>query len=221
MRCALEGLGSAVFFMVITACAGPPVPAPPVSIAPATPPAAVTTKAYLAEPRTFVVASSSSAQVTASGAGSGDTATLALTGGTITLQADEDGNLAILALDVDVSDIQLPVSATLPDGLDLMGIKLSLPAVADVAADWSGDASAMNARATTDLSLDWELRSKSGTVVPLATQRITNVPFDLAVTPGAGGKLSVDFHAARDGVFWSFSTLLSLSDLKLDLEAQP
>lgn len=221
MRRALDGFGSTVLFMVMTACADQTAPAPPVSIAPPPPPAQLTTRAYLAEPRTFNVASSSTAHVTASGAGSGDTAALPLTGGTITLQADEDGTLAILALDVDVGDIDLPVSATLPDGLDLMGVKLSLPAVADVTADWSGDASTMNAQAKTDLALDWELRSKSGTVVPLATQRITNVPFDLAVTPGASGKLSVDFHASRDGVFWSFSTLFSLSDLQLDLEAQP
>jgi len=158
---------------------------------------------------------------TASDGAGGDTATLALTGGTITLQADSDGNLAILAIDVNVGDVHLPVSATLPDGLDLMAVKLSLPAIADVTADWSGDASAMNAQAKTDLALDWDLRSKSGTVVPLATQRITNVPFDLAVTPAAGGKPSVDFHATRDGVFWTFSTLFSLSDLKLDLEALP
>jgi hypothetical protein len=221
MRRALEGLGSAVFFMVIIGCADREVPAPPVSIAPPPPPAVLTTKAFLAEPRTFSVGSSSTAQVTASDGASGDTATLALSGGTITLQADEDGNLAILAIDVSVGDVHLPVSATLPDGLDLMAVKLSLPAIADVAADWSGDASAMNAQAKTDLALDWDLRSKSGTVVPLATQRITNVPFDLAVTPAPGGKPSVDFHASRDGVFWTFSTLFSLSDLKLDLEGQP
>ncbi len=203
MRRAREGLGSAVFFMVITGCAEREVPAPPVSIAPPPPPAVLTTKAFLAEPRTFSVGSSSTAQVTASDGASGDTATLALSGGTITLQADEDGNLAILAIDVSVGDIHLPVSATLPDGLDLMAVKLSLPAIADVAADWSGDASAMNAQAQTDLALDWDL------------------PFDLAVTPAAGGRPSVDFHASRDGVFWSFSTLFSLSDLKLDLEAQP
>ena len=150
MRRALEVVGSMVLFTIMTACADPTAPAPPGSIAPPPPPAAVTTKAYLAEPRTFNVASSSTAHVTASGAGSGDTAALSLVGGTITLQADDDGNLAILALDVDVGDIDLPVSATLPDGLDLMGVKLSLPAIADVAADWSGDASTMNAQAKTD-----------------------------------------------------------------------
>jgi hypothetical protein len=185
-----------------------------------TPPAA-TTRAYLAQPRTFNVAASSTVSVTAAGGGSDNSASLALTGGTITLQANEDGMIAIVSLDVHVGDINLPVSASLPDGLDLMGVQLSLASEADVKADWSGDASAMNAQAQTDLFLDWELRAKQGQVVPLATQRITNVPFDLAVTPTKTGAPSLDFHANRDGVFFNWSDLLSLADLKLDLEAQP
>jgi hypothetical protein len=180
-----------------------------------------TTRGYLEAPRTFAVAATSTAAVTAwrdyDTPSTDETANLQIKTGSLTLQAQADGMLAVRTLDIELGTIHLD-SARVPD---LTGVKLSLRQEADVRADWASDDSAMNAAASADLLLDWSMVTESGAVVPLATQKIDQVPFEIIVSHRSGGGYSVDFHATRSGTFWTYAGLIRLADLHVDLEATP
>jgi hypothetical protein len=185
-------------------------------------PASNTTRGYLAQPRTFRIMPSSMAQVTARRAYLDElieTAMLPLQGGDVTVLAQPDGTLAITGMTLELGDITLSAATVPPDGLNLMGVKLSLKTTTAAAADWSSDDDTANATARTDFLLDWSVEATTGSIEPLATQRITGVPIELALVEGHDGKLSLSLHGARDGVFWQWSGLLELADLKLDLDA--
>jgi hypothetical protein len=209
----------------IAGCTDSPVPQGPVPPGQTTPtpaPSDGSARGYLSEPRTFAITPSSSAQVTAHRtylSEMEETATLPLLGGDVTVQARSDGMLAITAMTLDLGNISLSATTVPPDGLNLMGVTLSLKARADAVADWTADGTAASATGRTDLLLDWSLEAAAGAVEPLATQRIADVPLDISVVGGANGRLTLTVHATRDGVFWQWSGLLELSDLKLDLDA--
>jgi hypothetical protein len=192
-------------------------PPPPVQVEPT----ADTTRAYLAKPRTFHVMPTSMAQVTAKRVYLDqleETAMLPLVGGDVTVAAQTDGTLALMSMSLDLGNVTLSAASVPPDGLNLTDVRLSLKSAAAAAADWTADGQSANASGTTDFLLDWSIEAEAGSIEPLATQRITGVPLELAVVEDHG-RLSLSVHANRDGVFWQWSGLLELADLKLDLDA--
>jgi hypothetical protein len=198
-----------------------PVPPGQTNPPPAQTPAA-NARAALAKPCSFAIMPSSRAQVTAVRDYLGtlaDTATLPLLGGEVTVAARADGTLAVTEMTLDLGNITLAPTTLPPDGLSLMGVKLSLRSEIDATADWRSDDDAANASVMTDLLLDWSVEAPGGSIQPLATQRISGVPLDLALVADATGRLTLSVHATRDGVFWTWSGLLELSDLQFDLDA--
>ena len=226
MRCQIVGIVVVVALLgTVAGCmdsaVGSAAPQGPTR-SPSVPPAASTARGYLAEPRSFTIMPSSMAQVTARRMyldQAEETAMLPLVGGEVTVQARAGGMLALTAMTLELGDIKLSSTSVPPTGLTLMAVKLSLKSQADASAEWSADDDAANASARTDLLLDWSIEAQQGSVEPLATQRISNVPLDLAVVEASGGRLTLSLHGGRDGVFWQWSGLMELADLKLDLEA--
>ncbi len=183
------------------------------------PPDSSSTRAQLQRPRTFAVQPGGTAAVTAHRAWGGDiveSASLPVLGGTLEVQALPDGRIEVVAMALQFGDIHLSSTSVPPDGLDLTQVSVSLDGlVAD--ARWTGDASAA-ASARSELLLDWSLRA-DGSVLPMATQHIDDVPLTIEIAPAAGGGLTVALHATRSGVFWEWTGLLDLSDLRLDVQA--
>ena len=173
-------------------------------------------------PRTFRVHGDSTADVTAASVEGGVTATVSLpmSSGSLTVQARDDGTLAVTALELDLGHVAIGPESFPPDGLDLEGLALTLGSDVDAAADWSGDASAMNGSATTELLLDWSVAT-AGATLPLATEHIARVVVALAVSRADDGTVVLDVQASRDGVFWTWADLIDLADLRVSLKAAP
>lgn len=180
-----------------------------------------TVRAALARPRTLAVRAGSVAEVTAHrllGDDLVETATLAIHGGELTARALADGRLAVDSLRLVVGDVHLSPQTLPPSGLDLTEITVHARPVV-VAARWpgGGGAGAVTASAEIELLLDWSL-AKPGQLLPMATQHIA-VPLVVEISRAAGGKLAAALRGARDGVFFTWSGLLELGDLRLDVVA--
>lgn len=179
-----------------------------------------TARAYLTRPYTFRVAHTSTAEVTAKRlylAAAEETTTLPMVGGEVTVQAQPGGHLVLTAMRLDLGDIRLAPESVPPNGLELKAVSLRLRAQTSADIEWASDDTA-NASTETDLVLDWSLVGVAGTAVPLASQAITHVPFEITIDTRPGGALWLNVHAERGGIFWEWLGL-QLSDLRINLEA--
>jgi hypothetical protein len=182
-----------------------------------------TTRGYLASPRTFDLMTGGIADVTAMRTYDGDiteTTSLSIRGGSLTVHTVADGRVLIDELKIDLGNYHLSATSVPPDGLDLMNVQVSLTNTMPSETRWTADGYASVITGKVSLMLDWSLLSATtGQLVPLATQRIDDVPLELDIVPQHDGTLRASVHASRDGVFWGWTGLLELADLRLDVQA--
>jgi hypothetical protein len=180
-----------------------------------------TTRGHLARARTLAIQPGGQARLTATRLWGDDyvvDAVVPFHGGTLSVQAQPDGRLTIVSAELLVGDIHMSAESVPPNGLDLTAIVLRVPYVtAD--ATWTSDGSAAAAKASTELVLDWSLRSEPEKVHPMATQHIRDVPVTLDVVAGKDGRLRAVLNASRPGIFFTWTGLFELSDLELSFDA--
>lgn len=176
----------------------------------------------LGEPQRVTMVNTSTISVTAKRTYNGDlveTVTLPITLGDLSLSVYPDGTLAMDGLSAGFSDVVLSPQAVPPNGLHLTDIKLGLQQEADPVTTWGSDANSARAAGTADLVLDWSLVTTNGTVVPLAPQKLAEVPLSLDVKLGANYHVETALQAKKDGVFFDWSGMFQLADLKVDISA--
>src|SRR5690606_27244612 len=80
--------------------------------------------------------------------------------------------------------------------------------------DWSDDYTIATGTGRADLLLDWAMLADDGEVLPLATQKLRDVEFEVAARQTASGEIQLDVRSAVPGTLWDFYAF-ELADLDL------
>jgi len=141
-------------------------------------------------------------------------------GGRTLVRADADDLLLVDKLDVSLSDVYVPASeTTYPTDLTLTDVEVRLGTQLVVAPEWSFDGSFAVGRGRADLLLDWSVLDTDGEVLPLATQLLRDVEFDVFVEIDSEDRILADVNADVLGSLWDFS-IIELTDLRMDITAR-
>lgn len=143
---------------------------------------------------------------------------LPLEEGRIQVDADLAGTVRVIGIDIRLGDVTVPATADAPE-LHFTNVRISLPEAVTGPTEWSASGDAGFARVTTDVLLDMSLVAPNGYVAPLATQRIEDLTLDVDLFDALDGRLTAVVYGEREGTFWSWAGLLTLSDLVVDLRA--
>ena len=142
-----------------------------------------------------------------------------ITGGSAVLRATADGQLLVEDLDVTLDDIVVPAGELGPAPLHLTDVSLHLGTQIAVDAAWAPSGESVAGSGTGDLLLDWSLVLDDGSPYQLATQKLAERPFQVAVREDATGKLTAAVTMSADGELRQFADRVTLSDLSLAVVA--
>ncbi len=127
--------------------------------------------------------------------------------------------LIVEGMTVNLSDVYVPAAeSTYPADLHLTEVRLRLGTQLVLEPEWSfnGDFAVGTGRA--DLLLDWSLLEDDGDALPLATQLLRDVTFDVYVELTDDAAVVTEVRANVAGSLWNFS-VIELTDLKMDIRA--
>ncbi len=139
-------------------------------------------------------------------------------GGTIVVRT-LGAHLLLEEFDMRLGDVDVvkPYAGT-TQVLHLTDLRLRLGTRAAAIAAWSDDRAQVSGTASAELLLDWNLRTRDGDAIPLATQRIAGAVLDLNVALGdelAGGAVA-SVGSTVAGPVWELGDV-TVSDLSLSL----
>jgi hypothetical protein len=169
--------------------------------------------------RLYVGADASTGRITArrytpSGWQEGST-TVSIDSGELFAKVDGTGKLSIDKLTVSLAPIEIPEEVFgKPAQLDDVRFALAKSATAD--AQWTSDDDA-TATFTVDVDFDWAI-AINGSKTPLATQHVSPVAVDVALT-GAGDHVDAAFSLRASGELWNWAGLLEMTEVELALSA--
>lgn len=142
-----------------------------------------------------------------------------VTGGVAVLRTTVDGWLLVEELDVQLADVVIPPGAIGPDAVTLTDVGLHLGTQLAAEPYWAGDGDGAWGSGDADLLLDWSMVTSQGNVYPLATQKLGDADFTVAVTRRDDGSLSAEIATAIPGEVHRLTGLVTLSDLSIAVDA--
>ena len=142
-----------------------------------------------------------------------------VTGGAAVLRATPDGTLLVEDLDVTLDDVIVPAGALGAQPIHLTDVTLHLGTQIAVDATWSPTGESVAGSGTGDLLLDWSLVLDDGTPYQLATQKLAERPFQVAVREDDTGRLTAAVTMTADGELRQFADSVTLSDLHMAVVA--
>jgi len=142
-----------------------------------------------------------------------------ITGGAAVLRATPDGTLLVEDLDVTLDDIVVPAGELGPAPIHLTDVSLHLGTQIAVDATWSPTGQSVAGSGTGDLLLDWSLVLDDGSPYQLATQKLAERPFQVAVREDDTGRLTAAITMSADGELRSFAGAVTLRDLTMAVVA--
>lgn len=144
---------------------------------------------------------------------------LAIQAGEVQLELAPDGEVQLASLQVDFGDVTVSGEDPVLEGLQLTDVRISLiwPKFGDVEWTQAGDAGFTSLEV--DLMLDWALVTKTGTVVPLGGQRISDVQIELSFFTAENGTLTATLYGFKPGVVWQWAGLAEMANLEFDVRA--
>jgi hypothetical protein len=142
-----------------------------------------------------------------------------VTGGDAVLRSTDDGFVVVEKLRIKLADIEVPPGTFGNKPLKLTDVALRLGTQIDVDGDWAPSGVSVTGTGTGDLLLDWSLVLEDGTPYPLATQKLTEAPFDVSVGVDDYGRLVAAVWMSAGGKLRTFEDTVTLSDLSLAVVA--
>jgi hypothetical protein len=139
---------------------------------------------------------------------------LEIVDGRVGVEADEDGNLHVVQLDMSFNDLTIAEEAHPPTGLHLTDLRVQLAEQASCDADWSEELA--SGESIMNLDLDWSAIQSTGPK-PLATAHLEDLPFRVEVIPDDDGSLSLEVSVHREGDVWELGTLVHIHELRAEL----
>lgn len=143
-----------------------------------------------------------------------------VTGGRAVLRTTEDGWLLLEDLDVQLADVVIPPGAIGDDAVTLTDVDLHLGTQLEAEPYWSGDGNGAWGSGDADLLLDWSMVTSEGNTYPLATQKLGDAGFTVAVRRLEDGSLSAEVDTAIPGEVHRLTGLVTLSDLSIAVDAR-
>jgi len=138
-----------------------------------------------------------------------------VSGGTMSLHTDAAGQILLTEVDADLSDIAISPTAFPPDGLTITDIHAMLEDPVVGPGDWSIDDQRVIAAVTGNLLVDWAVVQDTGEALPLVQQRVEGVEFAIDAQQDDIGAITVAVVATRAGDFFTWSDLVTLSELSV------
>jgi hypothetical protein len=142
-----------------------------------------------------------------------------VTGGRAVLRTTETGYLLVEDLEIQLADVVIPPGELGPDSVVLTDVGLQLGTQIDAQVFWASDGEAAWGAGDADLLLDWSLVLDSGDTWPLATQRLGEADFEVAVMLDADGGLTAQVDTSIRGQVHELTGLVTLSDLNVAVDA--
>lgn len=140
-------------------------------------------------------------------------------GGRAVMRTTIDGWLLIEDLEVQLADVTIPPGELGADAVRLTDVELRLGTQLAAQPYYSGDGRAAWGAGEADLLLDWSMVTREGDTYPLATQRLGEADFTVAVVVDDTGNLSAEFATAVAGEVHRLTGLVTLSDLSVSVDA--
>jgi len=140
-------------------------------------------------------------------------------GGRAVLRSTADGWLLVEDLEVELDDVTIPMGELGEEPIVLTDVKLHLGTQIDAQPVWSGDGEAVWGSGDADLLLDWSWKMSNGDVYPLATQRLGEAEFTVAVMRAEDGLLTAQVHTTIPGQVHELTGLVTFRDLSISVDA--
>lgn len=142
-----------------------------------------------------------------------------VTGGRAVLRATDSGLLLVEYLEIGLSDVTVEAGVVYSEPIHLTDLRLQLGTQIVVEPDWPAGAEQVAGAGVADLLLDWAVLDDSGDVYPLATQRIRDAEFSVAVGLDDDDTLSARVNTAVEGRIGSFANRIELTDFSMAVTA--
>lgn len=143
-----------------------------------------------------------------------------VTDGTAVLRSTKSGLLLVEDLEISLSDIVIPPGVVHSESIELTNVRLHLGTQIALEPDWStGNGLHAGGTGTADLLLDWSVRSESGHVYQLATQRLRDAEFLVEAGLQPDGSITAYVATSIEGRIGSFANRIQLSDFSMAVNA--
>jgi hypothetical protein len=139
--------------------------------------------------------------------------------GRVVLRSSGDGWLLVEDLDIRLEDVTIPAGELADEPIYLTDVELRLGTQLAAQPFWAGDRRAVWGTGPADVLLDWSWLTSSGTVYPLATQRLGEAEFTLAVTLDEHDTLTAEVATAMPGEIHELTGLVTFADLSIAVDA--
>jgi len=142
-----------------------------------------------------------------------------ITDGRVVLRSSGDGWLLVEDLDIRLEDVTIPAGELADQPIYLTDVELRLGTQLAAQPFWAGDGRAVWGTGPADILLDWSWLTNDGTVYPLATQRLGEAEFTLAVTLDEYDTLTAEVATAMPGEVHELTGLVTFADLSIAVDA--
>ncbi len=140
-------------------------------------------------------------------------------GGDAMMRATPDGVLVVEKMTINLSDVVVEPGVVYDAPINLTDIQLRLGTQLGLDTTWSDDGMSATGTGHADLLMDWAVLSNDGKVLPLATQKLRNVEFDVRATLGDDGLVHAEVMSAVDGRLGGITNHIELSDFSMAVHA--
>ncbi len=122
------------------------------------------------------------------------------------------------SLELEGTDLTLDASALPPTGLNIQDIRGSLTNAPSGTIDWYGGGQEGHVDLEVDVELEWSITLEEGMSHPLEPRTLAGWALHGTVTVDASDNLVFNLSGMTAGP-WTWGTLVSLSDVNMDLRA--
>ncbi len=138
-------------------------------------------------------------------------------GGSAILRATSSGLLLVEKLEIELSDVTVDAGVVHSEPIHLTDMRFQLGTQIAIDPEWRP--SRVDGAGVADLLLDWAVLDDSGQVYPLATQRIRDAEFMVAVGLDDQGNVTASVTTAIEGHIGSFANRIELADFSMAVTA--
>ena len=139
----------------------------------------------------------------------------AVTAGDAVVRVTADELLLLEKLDIVLSDVVLKPGVVHPEQpIRLTDVRMRLGTQLVIEPIWSDDYMFAAGTGRADLLLDWAVLDDDGDVLPLATQKLRDVEFEVAARQTGTGEIVIDVLSVHPGTLWDF-TAVEVADLDM------
>jgi len=138
--------------------------------------------------------------------------------GVAALRATPSGVIVVDALEIDLSDVEVPAGTLSPAALQVTDLKLRLGVQLATVPTWSEDRRHAVGTGSADLLLEWALVI-DGELTPMATRKLEASPFEIAVDLDDNGNVTARITTSVGGELSRFLDRIMLSDFTMELDA--